>query len=86
MQLDGSLTIRHVQALTTELLSFVNSSVPVKLDASGISDIDTSGLQLLCSLDKSCSEVTIVAPSDSLKAAAERTGLRRALPKLWGEL
>lgn len=78
LKLEGAVTIRHAQDLAAKL-GDLEDGAPVGVDASGLEDIDTCILQLLCSLRRTAPALCFDDPSDAFTAAVDRCGLRRAL-------
>ncbi len=77
--LDGVVTIRHAQDVATTLGEMLDGGVSVTVGTAGLRDIDTSILQLLCSLRKTVPVLSFEDPSDEFIAAVDRCGLRREL-------
>ncbi len=81
--LDATLNIQGVSALYEQLLKLIKYENMIEIDASAVTSIDTSTLQLLivlkqtaCQLDK---EVVIDFPSDKFIESAELLGLSEML-------
>lgn len=79
LRIEGAITIQHAQDLASKLGETLEDGATVGVDASGLEDIDTCGLQLLCSLRKSVPCLIFEAPSDAFILAVDRCGLRREL-------
>ena len=66
----GDMTIYVAADLKTALLEAIGSSVNVEVDASSVSEIDSSGFQLLQAIQNECEkrggEFAILNPSDSV--------------------
>ena len=78
LKLEGAVNIRHAQALADQLRK-VEDGDAVWLDTESLEDIDTSVLQLLCSLKKTVRAVSFDRVSDVFVSAVDRCGLRREL-------
>lgn len=79
LNLEGAITIRHAQDLAAMLGEGLAGGVPVGVDTARLEDIDTSILQLLCSLRKTVPGLSFDNPSDAFIGAVDRSGLRREL-------
>lgn len=79
LRLEGAITIQHAQDLAAKLGETLEDGATVGVDTSGLEDIDTCGLQLLCSLRKSVPSLIFDDPSEAFIGAADRCGLRREL-------
>jgi anti-anti-sigma regulatory factor len=79
LRLEGAVTIRHAQDLAAKLEEGLKAGAPVGVDTEGLEDIDTSILQLLCSLRKTVARLSFDRPSEVLIGALDRCGLRREL-------
>ncbi|MGJ5813657.1 STAS domain-containing protein [Paludibaculum fermentans] len=79
LKLEGAVTIRHAQDLVTKLGESPDDGSSVEVDASGLEDIDTCILQLLCSLRKTAPSFSFSNPSDAFVNAVDRCGMRREL-------
>jgi ABC-type transporter Mla MlaB component len=79
LKLEGTVTIRHGRELAAKLQADLQSGSLVEVDAGDLEDIDTSILQLLCSLRKSIPALSFNPASDAFLKAVERAGLRREL-------
>ncbi len=79
IELEGVVTIRHAQDVATQLAEALDGGVPVTVGTAGLRDIDTSILQLLCSLRKTVPVLSFENPSEEFIAAVDRCGLRREL-------
>jgi anti-anti-sigma regulatory factor len=77
------LTIREAGELQQRLLALLDGGGAVRLDASGVTLIDTAGLQLLAALATGLRvegrELQWAKVSDTLRDAAQRTGLSQPL-------
>jgi anti-anti-sigma factor len=81
-QLEGELTIYTVEARKDQLLAALDQSSRLELDLSGITEVDTAGLQLLIALERETQHrgVTLTwrAPSQAVIDALEISRLRTA--------
>jgi ABC-type transporter Mla MlaB component len=79
LKLEGAVTIRHAQELAAKLGEGLEAGTPLEVDTGGLEDIDTSILQLLCSLRKTVPGLSFDRPSEVLIGAVDRCALRREL-------
>jgi len=79
LRLEGAVTIRHAQDLAAMLGEGLENGAPMGVDTAGLEDIDTSILQLLCSLGKTVPSLSFDEPSEVFASAVDRCGLRREL-------
>ena len=79
LKLEGSVTIRHARALFSLLAESLHDSEPLAVETSRLEDVDTSILQLLCSLRRTVPELTFAEPSEGFLGALDRSQLRREL-------
>ena len=79
LTLEGAVTIRQARDLAARLGESLEDGTPVGVDTGGLEDVDTSILQLLCSLRKTVPELSFDRPSEAFLGAADRCGLRREL-------
>ena len=79
LTLQGAITIRDASDLTALLHEGLRDGLPLNVATQGLEDIDTSGLQILCSLRKTVAAFSFTDPSEVLVRAVERCGLRREL-------
>ena len=81
--LDATLTIQHVVKLHEKLKKSYSANHAIEINASRVSSIDTSTLQLLVALKKNAvkqqKEVVFVAPSQRFIKSAELLGLLEIL-------
>jgi len=77
--LDGVVTIRDAQEIATQLAEVLDGCVSVRVRTAGLRDLDTSILQLLCSLRMTVPVMVFEHPSEEFIAAVDRCGLRREL-------
>lgn len=54
--LQGPLTVQHIERNFDEVHHLLASPLPVKVDCEGLTQIDTSGYQLLISVIKTCEQ------------------------------
>ena len=71
LKLEGSVTIRHARALFTLVAESLQDGEPLAVETGELEDVDTSILQLLCSLRRTVSAVTF-APA--FRTISEGTG------------
>ena len=83
ISLDGELTIYSVAEIKAGLAEAMNSADQIEIDLSGITEIDTAGLQLLILLKKEAQRagktVSIVAHSQSVRAVIDFCNLAAEL-------
>ena len=79
LTLEGAVTIRDAQDLAVKLGAGLDGGKPLRVDTQGLQDIDTSILQLLCSLRKSVPALSFDNPPEVFTCAVDRCGLRREL-------
>jgi anti-anti-sigma regulatory factor len=79
LELEGAVDIRHAQDLAAKLGEALDGGVPVVVGAALLRDVDTSILQLLCSLRKTVPVLSFENPSEEFIGAVDRCGLRREL-------
>lgn len=79
LKIKGAITVRHAQDLAVRLSEWLEEGIPVRVDTGELEDIDTSVLQLLCSLRKTVKELSFEDPSEVFLSAVDRCGLRREL-------
>lgn len=83
LRLSGKLTIYTAAASRQHLLeqlAALPAEAPRRLDLSEISEIDTSGLQLLLALRRSAPTLTLVASSPAIDHCLRLSGLASLLP------
>ena len=78
----GELTISHVAQLRDELLMALNTASNLEMDMQGVTEIDTSVLQLFCSAHKSALKMEkrlelIDSPMEVAKNSAGLNGFLR---------
>lgn len=79
LRLEGAITIQHAHDLAAGLRDALEDGATVGVDTSCLEDIDTCGLQLLCSLRKTVPSLIFNHPSSAFIGAVDRCGLRREL-------
>jgi anti-anti-sigma regulatory factor len=79
LKLEGAITVRSAQEFAAKMVEGAEIEVPFEVDTTGLTDIDTCILQLLCSLRKTVPAFCFDRPSEVFIRAAERCGLRREL-------
>lgn len=79
MDLDGEVTIRDAVNLTARIEEALDGCLSAAVDTTRLRDVDTSILQLLCSLRKTVPVLSFHQPSVEFLAAVDRCGLRREL-------
>lgn len=79
LELEGEVTIRHAGLLAAKIGEVLDGCVSVVVDTTRLEDVDTSILQLLCSLHRTAPVLSFNQPSAEFLAAVDRCGLRRAL-------
>jgi ABC-type transporter Mla MlaB component len=79
LKLEGAVTIVHAQELAAGLGDSLESGKPVEVETGSLEDIDTSILQLLCSLGNTVPALSFDHPSEAFLGAVDRCGLRRVL-------
>jgi hypothetical protein len=79
LTIEGAVTIRHAQDLAASLGDALEEGETVTVDTAGLEDIDTSILQLLCSLRKTVAAMFFDNPSPPFLSAVDRCCLRREL-------
>jgi anti-anti-sigma regulatory factor len=79
LKLEGAVTVRNAQDLAAKLGEGLEDGVSVTVDTTNLADVDTSILQLLCSLRKTVTALSFDDPSEAFLIAVDRCGLRREL-------
>jgi anti-anti-sigma regulatory factor len=79
LSLEGSVTVQHAHDLAAKLGETLEDGTPVSINTTDLEDIDTCILQLLYSLRKTVSGVSLDNPSEFFITAVDRCGLRREL-------
>lgn len=79
LRLEGVLTVYEVAELRETLIAAFEKKNGVVLDLGNVTDIDTTGIQLLCSAYQTAKNTkkgfTIMGANDSFKEAISRIGL-----------
>lgn len=79
LRLEGVLTVYEVAELREELISALEKKNGIMLDLSKVTDVDTTGIQLLCSAYRTAKDAkktfTIMGANDSFREAISRIGL-----------
>ena len=79
IEIDASLSIFNAAVIHEKIKDAYNKYDSIEIDLKDITDCDTAGIQLLCSLKKSCidagKEFTLTNPSDAVTAALERMSM-----------
>jgi anti-anti-sigma regulatory factor len=77
----GVLTIQRIAELKTELARTLANSGALKIDLAGVTQVDTAGLQLLCSAHRTASamqkQLALAGTPPGLAETMRETGLRR---------
>ena len=83
LTLEGVQDISKSESLKKQMLMLIKKNQPIKIDASDVSRIDGSALQLLCGLfvyaKANDIELSRVEPSDAMMSSAESLGLKESL-------
>ena len=79
LTLGGAVTIRDTLELAARLGECLDEGAPIGIETTGLEDIDTCILQLLCSLRRTAQELSFDNPSEFFLGAVDRCGLRREL-------
>jgi anti-anti-sigma regulatory factor len=79
LELQGDVTIRQAGELAARIAEVLDGCTQVVVDTSGLRDVDTCILQLLCSLQKTAARIAFPRPSAEFVAMVDRCGLRREL-------
>lgn len=79
VEIGSSLTISNIAELHSKFKKIINNSDRINIDLNNIDDCDTSGIQLLYSIKKSClerkKEITIINPSAAINEALNRISI-----------
>jgi len=77
LQIVGEMTVQCAESVRAQWLELADGA-PVRLDLSGVTEIDTAGLQLLLSARRAAAArgrvLTIVAASEAVREVLELTG------------
>jgi len=79
IELEGAITVRHAQEVAAQLGQALDGGISVTVGTAALRDVDTSILQLLCSLRRTVAALSFKDPSAEFIAAVDRCGLRREL-------
>jgi anti-anti-sigma factor len=79
LHIDGGMTIYQAAELKMLLLSKLNKVSKLEIDLSAVSEIDTTGLQLLLALKREKKPVTLINPNHCIKQLAEFLQLHQVL-------
>jgi anti-anti-sigma regulatory factor len=78
-EIGSSLTVYNIAELHVKFQELINNADRIDIDLSNITDCDTSGIQLLYSLKKSCleknKEISITNPSAAVNEALNRISI-----------
>jgi ABC-type transporter Mla MlaB component len=77
IELRGSVTIRDAQGLAAEIGGRLRPESAVAVETEAVEDVDTSVLQLLCSVQRTAAAFTVRKPSAAFTQAVDRCALRR---------
>jgi anti-anti-sigma regulatory factor len=77
LNLEGRVTIRNARELGLLISDSLEATLPVEVETEQLTDVDTCVLQLLLSLRRSVSQLTLVNPCQALLGALDRSQLRR---------
>lgn len=81
IRVDGALTVMEAAEARDQLaLGVATAQGPLHIDLSGLTDIDTAGLQLLLAVTRAAAGSVLDGASPELLARIERFGLRSLLP------
>jgi len=78
MKLPKKVTIRDARTLASAILQALSANA-LRIDASDVENIDTSGLQLLCAVKKAAPASFIDRPSAAFIDIAQRCGVGHLL-------
>ena len=78
LRIDGPVTLSETDSLRAALLDAVGMSLPITVDLTGVTDVDTSGLQMLLSLQKTAEKrdirLVLAGRQEGFNRSAERLG------------
>lgn len=81
--LTGEATIYRAADLKNELMELLDSASPIRIDLSGVPEIDSSGIQLLLAAKKAAAAqgktLQFLAPSAGIRSVAALLGLEAQL-------
>ncbi len=79
IEIDTSLSIFNAATIHKKITEAYRKYDSIEIDLKEITDCDTAGIQLLCSLKKSCldagKEITLTNPSNAVTDALERMSI-----------
>ncbi|MFH2066457.1 MAG: STAS domain-containing protein [Pseudomonadota bacterium] len=79
LTVEKKFTIYEVSEIREKILSMLNSGQPVRMDLSRVTECDTAGVQLLCSILRPAAEenakITIRTLSKAITDAAGKIGI-----------
>ena len=79
LRLEGVLTVYEVAELRETLITALEEKDGIVLDLSNVTDIDTTGIQLLCSAYRTAKDAkkgfTIIGANDTFRDVISRIGL-----------
>ncbi len=75
--LAGSCTIFEAAELRSQLLPLVKATQPVMVDLGDVSELDSSGLQILLALQKECALALFSNPSACVQQVLDLLNLNR---------
>jgi ABC-type transporter Mla MlaB component len=79
LRIDGGMTIYQAAELKIILLNKLSKVSTLKIDLSAVSEIDTTGLQLLLALKREIKPVMLINPNHCIKQLAELLQLQQLL-------
>lgn len=79
LHINGGMTIYQASELKTLLLNKLSSVSALEIDLSAVSEIDTTGLQLLLALRRETKPVTLINPNHCIKQLAALLQLHELL-------
>jgi ABC-type transporter Mla MlaB component len=83
LKMDTSLTVFNIAEAYNRFTEVFQNSDTIEIDLNNINDCDTSGIQLLYSLIKSCmdtgKEISIKNPSAAVHEALDRISITREI-------
>lgn len=86
VHIEGELTVFTVHSLKERLLAALGQGEALRIDLSGVSEVDGAGVQLLLATRREAQQrgvaLALLAPAPALMAALELTDLARE----WAEL
>jgi anti-anti-sigma factor len=79
LRINGGMTIYQAAELKMLLLNELSNVATLEIDLSAVSEIDTTGLQLLLALKREQKTVTLINPNHCIKQLAELLQLHQVL-------